>query len=237
MMKTADSPFRPIARRAALASLSAAALLLCTGAAPWSASVSRTDIGATVVGNPAAKVRLVEYFSYTCSHCGDFAVNAGPQLTSQYVNNGKVKVEFRNFARDPVDLTAALLARCGRETAFYGNHQAIFTAQGQWLAKVQSGGQEMYKSWSDTAPAQRTKKIAVDTGLFALMRARGYSETQLNTCLSSTASETAIVAMTNMARTTDEVRGTPAFFVNGSFVGATDWPTVKSALDAALKGA
>lgn len=237
-MKMMDHDFRRSAlKKISVAALSGAAMVVLTAAAPWSSTVSRTAMGATVVGNPSAPVQLTEYFSYTCGHCGDYATNTAPIVKAQYVEPGKVKVEYRNLARDPYDLTAALLARCGRETAFYGNHQAIFAAQPKWIAKIQAATEATQKSWFDGTPAQRAKKIAVDSGLFALMRARGYTEPQLTACLSSEASMNQIMALSNHGRTVDHVRGTPSFFVNGTATSSAEWQVVKSALDAALKGA
>lgn len=224
-------------RRSAIAALSGAAMLMLTGAAPWSSTVSRTSIGAHLIGNPAAKVRLVEYFSYTCGACGQFANTATAPLNAQYVNSGKALVEYRNLVRDPVDMTAALLARCGRANAFYGNHQAIFAAQATWLGKVQKATEAQQKSWYEGSPTERTKRLAVDSGLFGLMRARGYSDAQLDVCLASEVSLAELTGMTNIGRTADHVRGTPSFFVNGKRVDSIEWTAVKSALDAALKGA
>src|SRR3546814_5533810 len=91
---------------------------LLTAAAPpaataWSATIGESGIGAYSVGNPQAKVKLVEYFSYTCSHCAEFAKEAGVPLKAQYIDKGSVLFEYRNLIRDPVDMTAAMLARCG----------------------------------------------------------------------------------------------------------------------------
>lgn len=224
-------------RRAALAVLASAAAVLLTGAGSPSSQVSRTEMGATVIGNPAAKVRLVEYLSYTCSHCGDFANNSSSQMMTQYVNTGRVKVEFRNLARDPFDMTAALLARCGTVTAFYGNHQAIFAAQPTWTAKMKNATEAQQQRWAEGTPQDRMKKIAVDSGLFALMKKRGYSDVQLNACLASETSIRNIMAMTNEGRTKDNVRGTPTFFINGQQIGSPLWSVVRSALDEALKAA
>src|SRR3546814_13277115 len=63
-------------RRTAVLALSGAALGLIAAAparsAAWSQTVTTSPIGAFVVGNPAANVRLVEYFTYTCHIFADF---------------------------------------------------------------------------------------------------------------------------------------------------------------------
>lgn len=236
---------RPRSRRLAVGALSAAALALLTGwtpakttAAPaaWSATVTVSPIGAHIVGDPAAKVRLVEYFSYTCSHCGHFAQAATAPLKAQYIDKGLVAVEYRNLIRDPFDLTAALLARCGTAKAFPGNHQAIFAAQSGWMDKIEKATEAQLARWSEGGIGERTRRIAADTGLKALMEGRGYDAARIDACLDSEVARAEVIGMTNIARSTDKVRGTPSFFINGADTGVHDWPSLKTRLDLAIKG-
>ena len=82
----------------------------------WSSIVSKTAEGGFIMGNPNAKVKLVEFGSLTCPHCAEFEEKGGNALIENYVKKGLVSWEFRNFVRDPVDMTATLLARCGGES-------------------------------------------------------------------------------------------------------------------------
>nr|WP_194954399.1 thioredoxin domain-containing protein [Sphingopyxis solisilvae] len=231
----------PLDRRTAVLALSGAALTLiaATPAKPalWSSTVSTSSIGAHVVGNPAAKVRLVEYFSYTCGVCAEFAKLGAPPLKTQYIDRGLVLFEYRNLVRDPVDMTAALLARCGGPAAFARNHQAIFAAFDTWMAKVKAVTDAQATSWYEGSTGQRARKIATDTGLGALMRARGYTQAQLDAALDSEVAQAELTGMTNIARGADRVTATPTFFVNGRNAEVTAWPALKSKLDQALKAA
>lgn len=229
-------------RRSAIAALSAAALALLVAAAPakpaaprWSATVAESATGAYSVGNPQAKVRLVEYFSYTCSHCAEFANEAGTALKTGYVDKGLVLVEYRNLIRDPVDMTAAMLARCGGSKAFAANHQAIFAAQPTWLGKAAKMTKEQQAAWYKGSLGDRTQRIAADVGLDALMRARGYGAAQIDTCLASGVAEAELMGMTNIGVNADKVAGTPTFFVNGRKTEVGHWADLKPILDAALK--
>ena len=228
-------------RRTAVLALSGAALGLIAAApansAPWSQSVTTSPIGAFVAGNPAAKVRLVEYFSYTCHICADFAKASALPLKSGYIDRGLVLVEYRNLVRDPVDMTAALLARVGGAKAFAGNHQAIFAAFPAMIAKVQKATEAQKKSWFEGTTAERARKIAADTGLTALMRARGYTQAQLDAALDSEVAQAELTGMTNIGRSADNVQGTPSFFINGRNAEVTAWPALKSKLDLALEAA
>jgi protein-disulfide isomerase len=236
-MSAFDDPL--LDRRAAVLALSGAALTLlaATPARPalWSRTVTTSPVGAVVVGNLDAKVRLVEYFSYTCHICADFAQAGSLPLKTQYIDRGLVLFEYRNLVRDPVDMTAALLARCGGPKAFAGNHQAIFAAFPVFIAKVQKATEAQKTSWFEGTTGQRARKIAADTGLTALMRARGYTPAQIDAALDSEVAQAELTGMTNIGRNADRVEGTPTFFVNGRNAGVNAWPALKSKLDLALK--
>jgi len=201
----------------------------------WSATITTSGIGAYSVGNPAAKVKLVEYFSYTCHICGDFAKAGSVPLKAQYIDTGLVLFEYRNLVRDPIDMTAALLARCGGAKAFAGNHAAIFAGQPALLDKITKASDAQKTAWFEGTTGQRARKIAADTGLAALMTARGYTAAQQGVCLDDGVAQAELTGMTNIARNADRVQGTPAFFINGREAGVTAWPALKTKLDAALK--
>lgn len=224
-------------RRTAMLALSGAALTLvaATPAPAWSSTVTTTPIGAFLVGNPAAKVKLVEYFSYTCHVCADFAKAGSLPLKTGYIDRGLVLFEYRNLVRDPVDMTAALLARCGGIKAFAGNHQAIFNNFPALIAKIQKATDAEKTSWFEGTTGERARKIAADTGLTALMRARGYTQAQIDAALDSQVAQAELTGMTNIGLNADKVEGTPSFFVNGRNAGVTAWPALKSKLDLALK--
>lgn len=227
-------------RRAAVLALSGAALTLLAAApakpALWSSTVTASPIGAHIAGNPAAKIRLVEYFSYTCHVCADFARLGSAPLKTQYIDRGLVLFEYRNLVRDPVDMTAALLSRCGGPAAFARNHQAIFANFPALIAKIQQASDTQKTSWFEGTTGERARKIAADTGLAALMRTRGYSQAQIDASLDSEVAQAELTGMTNIGRNADRVEGTPTFFINGRGAGVTAWPALKSKLDQAIKG-
>jgi Thioredoxin len=104
----------------------------------WLTTVSVTDKGAHVLGNPAAPNKVVEYLSYTCGHCANFELNEAPAFKTQYVATGKASLEIRNMLLNPIDLTAAMLARCGGKGRFFGNQKHLFATQSVWLGKAKN---------------------------------------------------------------------------------------------------
>jgi protein-disulfide isomerase len=209
------------------------------GAAPaatnWVGTVMQAPNGAYVMGNPKAKVRLVEYLSYTCSHCAHFAEESKLPLRRDYIAKGTVAVEFRNAVRDQFDMTAALLARCGGAARFFGNSDAILAAQSTWLGKAQSFIDANGARLQKLPPNEGLKAVARGVGLDAVMKSRGFTPAQMDACLVNKPNQDRIVAMTNEAWAISKINGTPSFKVNGvALAGAGQWDVVEPAIKTAL---
>src|SRR4051812_28846152 len=115
--------------------LAAAPMAVAAPAHNWLATAAVTP-GGHRLGNPAAPTKLVEFVSYTCPHCGHFFKEADGAIKLVYVQPGKVSVEVRHIIRDPVDLTAVVLAECGNPNKFFANHAMFFSRQDTWLDKI-----------------------------------------------------------------------------------------------------
>ncbi|MFL6743720.1 MAG: thioredoxin domain-containing protein, partial [Sphingomicrobium sp.] len=98
----------------------------------WTQTVVATPEGGMLMGNPNAKVKLVEYGSLTCPHCRAFDEEGVPALLGKYVKSGQVSWEFRNYVRDAADLTAALIARCNGAKGFFPLVRALYHDQPFW---------------------------------------------------------------------------------------------------------
>src|SRR4029453_9791363 len=121
----------------------------------WTTVVTRTPEGGFVMGNPNAKVKLVEFGSLTCPHCAEFEERGGKALVDNYVKKGLVSWEFRNFVRDPLDMTATLLARCGGEANFFGLTRTLFHDQRSWVGKIQAADPAQMQALQTMSPAQQ----------------------------------------------------------------------------------
>lgn len=228
---------KPTRRSAALMlAAGAGALIAATKPALWSAKLTTTATGAFVFGNPAAKVRLVEYFSYTCNHCADFAAQSAGEMKTLYLDKGLVAFEYRNLLRDPLDMTAALLVRCGGRQHFYANHRAIFASQAQWLDKAAKMTPEQMQPWYQGSFGERVRRIAADTGLDALMRQRGFTAAQLASAYDDKVALAEITGMSKLGQTRDQINATPSFMINDQLLaGVHSWSALKSRLDQAVR--
>lgn len=218
-------------------SLMAAAIVIATplsivaAAQDWGATITATPTGSYVHGNPKAKVKLVEYISYTCGHCAHFIGEASTALDAR-VKSGTTSVELRHAVRDPLDLTAAILARCSGPKQFHGNTRAIMAAQPQWLEKGaawQTANVEQLKTMSVSGKLQG---YATGSGLMALMKGRGLAEAKAKACL---ANQAELNRLTEQAKASFAViKGTPSFSINGEVVqGVHDWANLQPPLTAA----
>ncbi|MCH4152842.1 MAG: DsbA family protein [Sphingobium sp.] len=196
----------------------------------WSQTVTLTKEGAHVIGNPAAKTRLVEYVSYTCPHCAHFVAEGTAPLKAGWVSRGTVAVEIRNLVRDRYDFTVALLARCGGPAKFPGNHEALFAAQNDWIAKAQAYEGQSSALPADAKPAAIMAEIADKTGMLALLAKRGVTPAQSRICIASQPAFNALMAMTKRALEQDHVTGTPSFLINGTLTEAHDWASLRPLL-------
>ncbi|HEX5258966.1 MAG TPA: thioredoxin domain-containing protein [Sphingomicrobium sp.] len=220
-----------------------------TGRAPtakvrdWSAVVSQTPAGGFVMGNPNAKIKLVEYGSMTCPHCARFDASGVPNLIDKYVKTGEVSWEFRNYVRDALDLTAALIARCNGARSFFPVMRTFFEEQPNWETRVENLPQDREKAVNDLPPKQKFAALANLAGLSQLAAARGLPAARSKQCLSNDGSINQLVKMTGNATTEfPDFKGTPTFVINGAMVDlgpvteAQVWPALESKIRAALGG-
>ena len=206
----------------------------------WTSVVSTTPAGGFLMGNPNAKVKLIEYGSMTCPHCARFEEAAGPSL-SNYVKSGKVSLEFRNYVRDATDLTASLLARCGGTTAFFPVTRALFKDQARWEEKLTQVSEEQAKEVDDLPTDKKFLAVAKLLGFQQWAAAHGVPVSKSAKCLTSEESVNKLVEMTDKAKVDfPDFKGTPSFVINGTLIEIGPvaeggvWPALESKIKSAL---
>ena len=229
-------------RRALLLRLAAAGLTAATAMLPvaapaqqtardWTKSVATTPDGGYRIGNPAAPVKLVEYGSLTCDHCARFAEVGVPQLLSKYVKSGRVNFEFRNFVRDPYDVTAALLSRCAGPANFFALTDSYFSGQKAWVGRFQGMTEAQAKALDGLPPQQQFAQLASIGGLDAMAAQAGVTPARAQQCLSDQAGLAQLVAMRKVAVEKHKLQGTPTFVINGKTAEhAHDWTALEPLL-------
>ena len=223
-----------LARSARLAVALLGIAFVSVGAAPnWNITVAQTDGGGHRLGNPAAKVKLMEFVSYTCPHCAHFETEAFDPLRVGYIAQGKVSVEVRHIIRDPVDLTAAMLAECGPKEKFFLNHSTFLRNQGTWLKKMSNLSAAQRNRWVSSNYAARRRAIAKDLGFYDLMSRRGYDQLAVDKCLADENFARQLAEQSEASAQEFSVEGTPSFVLNGALLAGThSWDVLKPQIDA-----
>ena len=199
----------------------------------WSEVIAKTEDLGMLMGNPGAPIKLIEFASLTCSHCADFAEKSKTELRETFVNSGRVSYEFRNYLRDPIDLTAAQLTRCAAPESFFALTEQVLLNQGAILQKAQDAGEAAYQAAMEAPDDKRGQAIAQLTGLADFFAARGVSKDQSATCLANATEAQALAKATQDATEDFSITGTPTFLLNGSKLDANTWPEIKAALEKA----
>lgn len=225
-----------------VAGVAAAALATTASAAPaqggskgkqnWTFAVQEHDDG-HILGNPDAPVKLVEYMSYTCSHCAEFFRNGEGAIRLAYIPSGKVSFEIRHLLRDPVDLTAAMLTQCGNPKKFIGNHDAILAKQDDWLETARDTTQAQRSRWQFGTVSARMQAIASDLGFYDIMETRGYTRAELDRCLTDETKAKSLAATSQRDVQTYGLQGTPSFVLNGKLLKVYNWAGLQPILDKA----
>lgn len=152
--------------------------------------------GDHAIGNPDAKVTIVEYASVTCSACANWHKTVWPQFRKDYVDTGKVRFVYREFPTPPVRLseTGFMIARCADQDKYFANIGLQYERQAALFEAARNG--EAKKAYTDLA------------------RAAGLSEEEFEQCL---ANEDEYKAMQLVIRDGQErgVGTTPTFLING----------------------
>ena len=207
----------------------------------WTEIATATPAGGFLMGNPQAKVQLVEYGSMTCPHCRAFDETGVSSLINTYVKSGQVSYEFRNYVRDAFDLTASLIARCNGASGFFPLERALYKDQLVWIGKIQAVPQEQIQQLQSLGPNRQFLEIAKLAGFQDWAAMRGIPQAKSTQCLTNTNEVDRLVKMTGDA--TDQFPdfpGTPTFILNGKMVdlGPTTekevWPKLEAKLREAL---
>ena len=196
----------------------------------WSDMVVKTPEGGYRMGNPDAPIKLVEYGSLTCPHCAELSEKGSAEIRDTFVGSGRVSFEFRNFVRDAMDVTAAMLTRCGAPEGYFALTEQAFANQGAMIQKVQAAGDAAFNAAIALPDGKRGVAMGQLTGLTEFFAARGIAKDQANACLANGAEAAALAKRTQDQAEQFKIEGTPTFFVNGQSIGSLSWEELRTKL-------
>ncbi len=164
------------------------------------------------IGDPNGVV-VVEYGSLTCPHCAVFSRETLPQLKKEYIDAGKVRFIFREFARNTLDVAGFVLARCLGDDKAFAADELLFAEQDKW--------------------AFVDKPLEP---LIAAMRPTGMTREQATQCLNNQKLADGVVAIAKRAGDDVKLTGTPTFVIDGKvYGGELTFEQLKAILDPLVK--
>ncbi len=177
-----------------------------------------------ISGSANAPVTMVEYGDYQCPFCGTaFFAQTEPQIVQNYVNTGKVKFVFRDFAfLGPESTAAANAAQCANDQGkLWAYHDALYAAK---VADDAKGGGENDGFFSTTELLKLGTQVGLNMSTFT-------------SCVNNN-SDATIVTQEKTDATNNGVNSTPTFYINGTQVlGAQPYAQFQQAINAALAAA
>ena len=154
-----------------------------------------------VIGDPDAPITIIEFSDFECPFCARFHIQTLPALMSEYINEGKVKLVFRDFpiqSIHPNALWASVAAECANEQGrFKEMHDALFDNQGHWSGAETAGAVVLFSQYAN---------------------AMGLEQETFDSCLANGKYVDEIMDDLNDGRKYG-VTGTPGFFVGNDEIG------------------
>lgn len=166
------------------------------------------------LGDDDAPVTIVEFSDYECPFCQMFYSETFPQLKKNYIETGKVKFVYRDYAlaKHKNAYPAALFAECVRKET---DDEGYFKAH-DWLFENMSNG------FDSEAALKFAKSIGADTD-------------DVQKCIDSEEFKEEIFADMD-AGSAAGFSGTPSFILNGkAFEGAQPYEYFEELIEAELK--
>ncbi|MEV3989531.1 DsbA family protein [Streptomyces sp. NPDC049837] len=167
------------------------------------------------VGRADAPVVLIEYADFKCGYCGKFARETEPELMKKYVDEGTLRIEWRNFPifGEESERAARAAWAAGQQGRFWQFHKAAY-AEG---AKEKGFGKDRVLALAREAGVPDADRFGRDLDSEAARQAVAKDQEQAYT-LGATS--------------------TPSFLVNGRpIAGAQPMETFTTAIESARREA
>lgn len=196
----------------------------------WAEVITETAEGGHLIGNPEAKVKLVEFASMTCPHCAAFDAASRDALLNRYIKSGRVSFEFRNYVRDPFDIVASLVARCGDARQFFAITHDLFDRQREWVAKILEIPEAQLQAIQSMPREQQFLALAKIAEFQDFGVKQGLTQQQVDACITDKVEADRLVVAQESAVSRFNFPGVPAIMINGELIANADWNAVYALL-------
>lgn len=178
------------------------------------AAVPAVTAADRVLGRADAPVTVIEYASFTCTHCAHWTNDVLPTFKARYIDTGKVKLVFRDLPTQPTQVaaTAAAIGRCAAPGKFFD--VAHYLMAGQAAAFASGDARDWY---------------------LGAIGVSGRTQAQIEACVTDPATGQALQHDVEAAVAAG-VNSTPTFFVNGQRAADHSIEALSAAIDPLVKG-
>ncbi len=170
------------------------------------------------LGNPKAKVIMVEYAAPTCPVCARFNATVMPHIKSDYIDTGKVYYIFRTFPLSATDGAVEGIARlCLPADKYFQFLDLMFRNQSKW----------------DPDGYQIPDVGAAVKQMAGIM---GVAPEDADRCMTDAKEQDRINQVAQDGQTRYNIHGTPTLVVSGQVVQDSErtWPQLKARFDSLL---
>ncbi|MGH1522331.1 MAG: DsbA family protein [Nitrosopumilus sp.] len=112
-----------------------------------------------VIGDPNAPITIIEFSDFQCPFCARFHVQTLPSIYEEYIEQGKVKLVFRDFpiqSIHPNALPASIAAECANDQGkFKEMHDKLFESQNDWNKQETNVALAMFAEYAETIEIEK----------------------------------------------------------------------------------
>ena len=114
-----------------------------------------------IIGDPNAPITIIEFSDFQCPFCARFHVQTLPSIYEEYIDQGKVKLVFRDFpiqSIHPNALPASIAAECANDQGkFKEMHDKLFENQNDWNKKETSAALSMFVQYAEEIKIEKNE--------------------------------------------------------------------------------
>jgi len=169
--------------------------------------------GEKILGDPNAKVTIIEFASLSCPHCAEFHKTRFAWLKTNFIDTGEVKFIFRDFPLNRPALLGSMVAHCAEPTKYFAYLSLLFERQEYW-------------AFSEPVEAQLAK----------LAQVVGMGQERLTECLQDEKLAEKIIKSRLDSQNTHNIESTPSFLVGDELImGVPSEERLRELIEAAAR--
>lgn len=175
-----------------------------------------------VIGDKDAPVKMVEYADPLCPYCAKFSNEVKPELIKNYINTGKVRLEYRPMAYLAADSTKASegMFCAAEQNKFWEFHDLAYQKTWSDFYSQNKGPSEV-----DLFRAGKINSLAEEAGL---------SIGEFTDCMTSGKYTNEVQQQSSKAQAMG-ITGTPKFYINDQeYTGFAPYSVVKATIESQL---